>query len=246
MNNKFKIIVPFYNASKFLERCVSSLITQKYDNLEIIFIDDASTDDSWSKLPHDDDRCICIKNKVRKTALENIHNAIMNHCNKGDIVAICDGDDALLNRNVISHINTIYNEKDCWICYGQFMFSTGGVGFACAYTESEYQNIRKSPFKLSHLRTFRAELYHKIKEQDTTFECMKDDNGDFYKISYDVAIGFPLFELCPFDRVFFNEKPIYLYNFENPISDHIVDQKGQTQTHIDISNKKKFERVHGL
>lgn len=242
--NSFKIIVPFYNASKFLDRCVSSILTQKYDNFKAIFINDASTDDSWDKLPHTDPRCICINNETRKTALENIHNAIMNYCDKDDVVAIVDGDDALLNKTAISHINSIYEERDCWICYGQFMLSTGGVGFASAYSEKEYENVRKAPFRLSHLRTFKAGLYHKIQKQDETFECMKDVSGDFYRISYDVAIGFPLFELCPFEKVVFNSKPVYLYNFENPISDHIVDQRGQTNTHIEISNKKKFERIY--
>jgi len=246
MNNSFKIIVPFYNASKYLERCVSSIITQKYDNFQVIFIDDASTDDSWSKLPLDDKRCICIKNEVRKTALENIHNAIMTYCNKGDIVAIVDGDDALLNKTSISHMNSMYEEKDCWICYGQFMLSTGSVGFASEYSEREYAKVRKAPFRLSHLRTFKADLYHKIKEQDENFDCLKDVNGNFYKIAYDVAIGFPLFDLCPFERVVFNPKPVYLYNFENPISDHIVDQQGQTNTHIEISNKPSFTKISEL
>ena len=51
MKNKIKIIVPFYNPGKFLNRCVNSLLTQDYDNYEILFIDDCSSDDSFSKIP---------------------------------------------------------------------------------------------------------------------------------------------------------------------------------------------------
>ena len=51
MNNKIKIIVPFYNPGKFLDRCVNSLLTQDYDNYEILFIDDCSSDGSFSKIP---------------------------------------------------------------------------------------------------------------------------------------------------------------------------------------------------
>lgn len=40
------IIVPVYNAEKYLQKCVQSLLTQTYHNLEIIFINDGSTDNS--------------------------------------------------------------------------------------------------------------------------------------------------------------------------------------------------------
>jgi len=51
MSNKFEplvsIIVPVYNAEKYLKECVDSLLGQSYKNLEILLIDDHSTDESW-------------------------------------------------------------------------------------------------------------------------------------------------------------------------------------------------------
>lgn len=43
---KVSVIVPVYNTGRFLERCVSSIISQTYENLEIILVNDASSDDS--------------------------------------------------------------------------------------------------------------------------------------------------------------------------------------------------------
>lgn len=43
---KISLIVPVYNTKKYLEQCVDSLINQSYDNLEIILVDDGSTDGS--------------------------------------------------------------------------------------------------------------------------------------------------------------------------------------------------------
>ena len=40
------IIIPFYNTEKYLRRCVSSMTSQTYQNLEIILMDDGSTDQS--------------------------------------------------------------------------------------------------------------------------------------------------------------------------------------------------------
>ena len=46
MEEKISIIVPVYNAEKTLYKCVESLILQKYKNIEIILINDKSTDGS--------------------------------------------------------------------------------------------------------------------------------------------------------------------------------------------------------
>ncbi len=50
MNKKVSIVIPVYNASTTLERCLGSIFSQKYDNFEIITVDDASTDNSLELL----------------------------------------------------------------------------------------------------------------------------------------------------------------------------------------------------
>lgn len=46
MNELISIIIPVYNVEKYIGKCIDSLIKQKYDNLEIILIDDGSSDNS--------------------------------------------------------------------------------------------------------------------------------------------------------------------------------------------------------
>ena len=45
---KISIIVPVYQAEKYISKCIESIINQTYKNLEIILIDDGSTDSSCS------------------------------------------------------------------------------------------------------------------------------------------------------------------------------------------------------
>ena len=246
MKNKIKVIVPFYNASSFLERCVLSITKQEYENFDVIFINDCSTDNSWDLLPHDVKNCICINNPIRKTALENIHNAVINYCNPEDIVAIVDGDDFLLNKKVLSYINDFYNKNDCWIMYGNSTASDGSKIASKGYAQEEFKMIRNGYFFVSHIRTFRAGLYHKIKDQDEEFSCLKDKNGEFYKMTYDVAMLLPMMEMAGYEKIKFNEKILYVYNRENPISDCYVNENLQKSIHFEINNKKRFNKIDKL
>ena len=46
MNELITVVLPIYNVSAYLKRCIESVIHQTYENLDIILVDDGSTDDS--------------------------------------------------------------------------------------------------------------------------------------------------------------------------------------------------------
>ena len=96
---KISIIVPVYNVSAYIERCVSSLLCQTFTPLEIIFIDDGSVDDSVSKIRS------LIKNKPKNKFLVRIirqknqgpssaRNAGIKIA-QGDYLCFVDSDDAI-------------------------------------------------------------------------------------------------------------------------------------------------------
>lgn len=55
MNDLISLIVPIYNVEKYLDKCIDTIINQTYSNIEIILVDDGSTDasgeicDKWKK-----------------------------------------------------------------------------------------------------------------------------------------------------------------------------------------------------
>lgn len=91
--NKVSIVVPIYNTKKFLRRCIESILKQSYENIQVILIDDGSTDGSSNicdEYAQKDDRVICIHKQnggvssARNLGLENV---------SGDFVCFIDSDD---------------------------------------------------------------------------------------------------------------------------------------------------------
>ena len=96
MNILISIIIPVYNAEKYLDRCLKSVVSQTYQNLEIIVVDDGSTDQSWDiieKFASTDSRIIKIQQEnVGVSAARNRGLEIAN----GDFIGFVDADDEIL------------------------------------------------------------------------------------------------------------------------------------------------------
>ena len=50
MNKLVSIIIPLYNAANYIESCLTSVVKQTYTNLQVIIVNDGSTDDTFDKL----------------------------------------------------------------------------------------------------------------------------------------------------------------------------------------------------
>lgn len=96
-NIKFSIIVPVYNISEYIERCVKSIFMQAYKNIEMILVNDGSTDESGEileKLEKENPECIKVVRQENRGA-----GAARNHGVRhatGDFFMFVDGDDYLL------------------------------------------------------------------------------------------------------------------------------------------------------
>ncbi|MCM1499964.1 MAG: glycosyltransferase [Clostridium sp.] len=92
-NRLISIIVPVYNVEDYLEECLNSLVHQTYQNLEILLVNDGSTDSSGEiceKYAKHDSRIRVIKK--RNGGLSSARNAGIEVA-KGDFIGFVDGDD---------------------------------------------------------------------------------------------------------------------------------------------------------
>ena len=118
MNNELiSVIVPIYNVDKYLEKCINSIINQTYNNLEIILIDDGSTDNSGKicdKYKNMDNRIIVIH--CDNKGLSCARNKGLDIA-KGDLFSFVDSDD-YIEPNMIEELKNNMDEfnSDISIC----------------------------------------------------------------------------------------------------------------------------------
>lgn len=109
MKKKLSVIIPVYNVEKYLDKCVDSICNQTYDNLEIILVDDGSTDQSLKK-------CTALSLRDNRVKVFHKPNGGLVSARKfgvekanGDMVAFVDGDDWIepdMYENMISRITS--------------------------------------------------------------------------------------------------------------------------------------------
>lgn len=239
-----KFVVCVWNAEKYIKNCIRTLKSQIDMDFKVFIIDDVSTDNTVEiikKLIGDDTRFNLISNTEKKFKLRNL-NDLISTFDDNDIVIELDGDDFLLNSDVVSDIRKVYSDKDVWLTNGSFVYTNGNSGFS---SKCNPNTVRKDSFTFSHLRTWKTFLWKSIPK-----DYLTDDNGEFFKSAADVAYTFSLLELAGEENYRFLPKSYYVYNAESPYNDHKPGsatgggfQEQQRCSNI-IRNKPKLNKLY--
>ena len=124
--SKISIVVPVYNSGKYLDRCLKSIVNQTYSDIEILLIDDGSTDNSLE---------ICNQFAINDKRIKVFHkenngvSAARNdglEYSTGDYIAFVDSDD-YLELDMYDRMMKINDKFDCDIvmcdCYKESSFN---------------------------------------------------------------------------------------------------------------------------
>lgn len=130
MRDKISIVVPVFNIEGYVERCLQSLLRQTYANLEILTIDDGSTDRSGEiidRLAETDSRIKVIHKEnggVTSARMTGIETAT------GEWIGFVDGDDEV-ESDMFAHLlyNAITYDSDISHCGYQMLFPDGHVDY---------------------------------------------------------------------------------------------------------------------
>lgn len=225
-NIKVSIIIPVYNVEKYIDRCLKSVIGQTYRNLEIIVVDDGSTDKSGKivdKYKALDSRVIAVHKK--NGGLSSARNAGMKYIS-GTFTIFVDSDD-YLEQNAIEKLIK-YMKDDVEIVIFPYIKEYSGKNVrAKIFAESNKTFTNKqvkqelfamlvgpddrkkvSPLRIDRLNTawgklYRTELINDVRFVDTNLIGVED--GWFNLNVFDNVSG----------KVIYTEDTWYRYEKEN-------------------------------
>ncbi len=186
---KFSIIVPVYNSESTIRRCSSSILNQNYDNFEVVFIDDGSSDGSYELLKcfeKNDSRVKVIHKEKNESLLcariTGMRNAI------GEYIVFVDSDDYLSN-DALAVLNNKLDENDVDILEygyyeepGKILFSEN-VEFDNCVNNILMQKNNHSIWK----KCYSKKLVNRLLLETEEFYCNMSEDEYFSVLMFDLA-----------------------------------------------------------
>lgn len=234
------IVVPVYNTEKYLEECIESIIHQTYKNLEIIFVDDGSTDSSVdiiNKYKEQDNRIKLIKQKNQYAGVAR--NNGMKHAT-GKYIMFLDSDDYFkLNMIEKMHKAAVKYDTELVACnirvFGDvkkehILKATYNHRKSVLFPKQNNSNIF---FTINNGPTNKLVLKSIIDKYHLQFQNIKTSN--------DVSFVKVLF--CIVEKVVFINKPFINYRVHNNSLQHNFEEKHYIKLRInDIESFKEIKK----
>ena len=256
---KLYLLIRSWNSFQYFDQCINSVFRQNYDNYQIIFVDDASdyTHSQKKYIKQKLKEHIIVFNKKRYFSLRNAYNCIHTFCIDTDsIVVNLDGDDYLYSENALEIIASTYLQFNCLLTYGECVLIRSGLhstlnripsrfllkGLNIRYPkEIEINNdYRDYYFIPLHARTWRTDLFKKIKKDD-----FLDNEKKWLKTCEDQAMFLPMLEMAKTNYAVIKQ-PLYGYRMNHSISDAILYKNQQEIDSKTIRMKKKYNPITGF
>lgn len=248
---KVSVIIAAYNIEKYIQRCIESVVNQSEREIEIIIVNDGSTDNTLNiinKVNELDDRIIVINKKnqglieARKTGLKYAN---------GEFILFLDGDDWLENNCIEELYKTANDKKADVVLYNAYMVYDDRKEIFDTFIEKFIDDIKKNPVKNLLLLNISPTIWSKFIKKS----FIEENNIEFpQNISYaeDLAAVLNIFINKP--KIVCNEKRLYNYyqrndSISNKISSKVLEiddaiqfiKEKLVEINIYYENKEEFE-----
>lgn len=244
---KVSVILPVYNGQAFLREALESILRQTYRNVEIIAIDDGSTDASLEILQE-------YKKKISLHAQENSGVCVARNRGveiaSGDLIAFMDQDDIWYEHKLERQVEEVRSSDRVSLVYSDFdlIDSRGRITQKCALAKMKADWMR--PFIGGHLHPYPStvlierSLFVQLGGFDSTFKENTHEDVDLWVRAYDkVPFSFipePLVQYRRDHRHHKQKKRSFDIESENYF--HLY-QTLKARFHGDPSKKEAMDRV---
>ncbi|MFA5770905.1 MAG: glycosyltransferase family A protein [Patescibacteria group bacterium] len=206
-NPKISVLMPAYNAEKYISEAIESILNQTFKDFEFIIIDDCSTDKTWEAIEDyakKDSRIIALRNEVNLKMSRALNRGLA--LANGKYIARMDADDWSYPNRLHKQFIFMENNPKIGISGGSMNICDENLNIKSIrkYNLTD-REIRKNIFKYSPfchpLIIIKKEVFDKVGKYDTNFNPAEDYElyfriGEFYKFGNldDILLKYRLVE----------------------------------------------------
>lgn len=246
MNDLISVIVPVYNVEAYLRRCIDSILAQTYVNLEIILVDDGSTDMCGAicdEYAEKDDRIKVIHKE--NGGLSDARNAGLNAFT-GKYVTFIDSDD-WIEKEFIGYLHQLIvdNNADLSVCDFNYIDSNGKIfnspetdGKVLVWTQKEAVKMLLSGRKMETSST--GKLYKSRFFTTLEFRFPFGRLFEDIPVTYDVLLNANI--ICFGNRALYN----YFYRVGSISTMSFSPNRLHSVEHLEQSIKKVVQKYPDL
>ena len=209
---KYSVIIPVYNVEKYIDRCLKSIISQNYDDLEIIVIDNGSTDSSGSI-------CDTYASEYSNISVDHIENHGVGAARnfglskaRGEFIYFVDSDDYLVGNLFADFADKLVSDLDLVVFsyYNSFeedltekSRTEKSLPFKGSYDKDGFIKIFKELFLSDMLYTVWNKIYRR--------EFLLENNLSFeqYELGEDVRFNLDVYRNV--NKIYLSQDSYYVY-----------------------------------
>lgn len=202
------IVVPVYNSAPYLRRCITSLQNQTYDNIELIFVDDGSSDNSRDILLEERNKDKRITTIFQKNAGPSAARNAGMYIAKGEYIMFCDSDDEVATDWCQRMVSAIQQHPNSFVVCGFYRLDQdGNIIKEHMISGGRYE---KSQYYLLYLPGLSGSACNKIYRSDIiqTHGLVFDESR---KYAEDALFNLSYFEFT--EEIYVIPKSCYYYYF---------------------------------
>ena len=207
MNVKISVIVPVYNVEKYIEKCILSILSQTYNNYELILLNDGSTDGSYDvMLKYEDNPRVTIVNKPNTGQSDTRYQGLL--IAKGDYVYFVDSDD-FIDPDALEVLVEQVDRTNADVVFGKYRLVDENGNILREQNDYAVNSLNGRECVLRDaicFTNFKASLWLKLIRKDLFIKSFNDEVREL-RVNEDMYLSISLSAYC--NKVVFINNVIY-------------------------------------